>query len=237
LAVYRFWVKWGFILKSRTRIRISSEFGVHLASYDPPRLCINHPRYKSNGPDSFRDKELNNRLTETQQILRNYAKSYNYIIINFLGRCFSLTNVPKNLVGFCGLYCGTCGIHQGRIKQAVENLRNMIGAYGFDKIIPELAKYEPSFKHYPEFDQVMNGLVRLFGECPGCIAGGGDPNCVVRQCCKQKNYATCAECTEMDACEKLQRVGGSLDNLKRIKAAGVDKWAEEMQKRVNAGYC
>jgi hypothetical protein len=112
----------------------------------------------------------------------------------------------------------------------------VIGAYGFDKIMPELAKYEPSLKHYPEFDDVMNGLVKLFSKCPGC-AGGGNPDCAVRQCCKQKPYSTCAECAEMDTCEKLQRVVGSLENLKRIRALGVDNWAEEMQKRVDEGYC
>ena len=29
---------------------------------------------------------------------------------------------PKNLVGFCGLYCGACGIYQGKIKEAVRLL-------------------------------------------------------------------------------------------------------------------
>jgi len=47
---------------------------------------------------------------------------------------------PRSLVSYCGLYCGACGIRQGRIKQAIENLRKMLGAYGFDKITPELAK-------------------------------------------------------------------------------------------------
>ena len=125
---------------------------------------------------------------------------------------------PKNLVGYCGLYCGACGIYQGRIKQAVESLRSVIGAYGFDKIMPELAK--------------------MFGECPGCIGGGGDPNCAVRECAKQKAYTTCAECAEMERCEKVQRYGPcAMDGLRKIKAVGVGKWTEEMQKKVDAGYC
>lgn len=144
---------------------------------------------------------------------------------------------PRELAGYCGLYCGACGIRQGRIKQAVENLRRVVGAYGFDKAAPELAEWEPAFGHYAEFERVLDGFVKLLGYCPGCVAGGGDPNCVVRQCCRQKGYATCAECIEMNTCEKLRRVGGSLENLKRIKAAGVDNWAKEMQKRVDAGYC
>jgi len=141
-------------------------------------------------------------------------------------------------MGYCGLYCGACGIYQGRIKQAVENLRKVIGCYGFDKIMPELAKWEASFRHYTEFENVMDGLVKLFGECPGCIKGGGDPNCAVRECAKQKAYPTCAECTEMKTCEKLKRYGPhASEGLQKIKTVGVDKWAQEMQKKVDSGYC
>jgi len=81
----------------------------------------------------------------------------------------------KSLVGYCGLYCGACGIYQRRIKQAVENLKQIIGAYGFDKMMPELAKWEPSLQHYEKFEKVMAGLIKLFGECPGCGDGGGKP--------------------------------------------------------------
>ncbi len=153
------------------------------------------------------------------------------------GRCLLLSGNNMKLVGYCGLYCGACGIQQGRIKQAAENLRKTIYAYGFNKFAPELAKYEPAFQHYAEFEKVLDGFVKLFGECQGCVDGGGDPSCVVRQCCRQKSYVTCVECTEMDTCEKLLHLVGTLENLKRIKVAGVDNWVKEMQKRVNAGYC
>jgi hypothetical protein len=145
---------------------------------------------------------------------------------------------PENLIGYCGLYCGACGIRKGEIKQAVENLRKIISAYGFDKFTAELAQWEPAFQHYAEFENVMNAWVKIFGECLGCIACGGDPNCVVRECCKQKAYATCAECAEMEKCEKVQRYGAhAIEGLRKIKAVGVDGMAREMQKKVDAGYC
>ena len=143
----------------------------------------------------------------------------------------------KELVGHCGLYCGACGIYQERIKQAIVNLRKVIGAYGFDKMASDLAKWEPAFVRYPEFESVLDGFARLLGDCPGCAGGGGDPRCAVRECCKEKDYAICVECMEFSSCEKLQRVVQSLDGLRRIKAVGVDEWAEEMQKKVDAGYC
>lgn len=144
---------------------------------------------------------------------------------------------PKDLVGYCGLYCGACGIYQQRVTRAVENLRKVISAYGFDKITTDLAKWEPAFQHYPEFENVMTGLVKLFGSCPGCIQGGGNPECILRACSKQKTYATCAECNEMETCEKLQRYPWAKGELRKIKKIGVDKWANEMQEKVAAGYC
>jgi hypothetical protein len=144
---------------------------------------------------------------------------------------------PMDLVGRCGLYCGACGIRQGKIKQAVENLRKVTSTYGFDKAAPELAKWEPAFQHYKEYEEVMNGWVRMFGTCPSCIKGGGDPGCAVRTCSTQKGFVTCAECGEMDTCAKVKQYGPrAIEGLHKIKALGVDKWASEMQKKVSAGY-
>jgi len=146
----------------------------------------------------------------------------------------------SSAVSYCGLYCNACGIRQQKIKTAVNNLRDIIAAYGFDKIMPELAKWEPSFKHYNEFDQVMNGLVKLFGDCPGCVDGGGDPNCKVRSCAKQKGYRTCAECSEAETCENLApyRKGykGLTPALQNIRKNDINKYAEEMEKKVAKGY-
>ena len=145
----------------------------------------------------------------------------------------------SSLVGYCGLYCNSCGIRQGKIKMAVTNLRDILAVYGFDKMMPELAKWEPSFQHHNEFNQVMDGLVKMFGGCPSCLQGGGDPNCKVRSCAKQKDYRTCAECNEAETCEKLApyRKGyGLISTLQSIRQDGIERYAEEMQTKVDEGY-
>lgn len=116
-------------------------------------------------------------------------------------------------------------------------MRKVVGAYGFDKMAPELAKWEPAFQHHPEYEKVLDGFVKLFGDCPGCVGNGGDPNCALRECARQKRYATCAECNEMDDCEKLRRDTNAVKELKRIRYTGLEKWVDEMQRKVNAGYC
>lgn len=145
-----------------------------------------------------------------------------------------------SLVGHCGLYCNACGIRQGKIKDAVECLRGILSSYGFDKIMPELSNWEPSFEHYGEFDKVMSGLVKMFGSCPGCLNGGGDPDCKVRSCARQAGYATCAECSENQNCEKLapfqEGYKGLSAALEKIKQTSTDKYAEEMQRKVANGY-
>lgn len=56
------------------------------------------------------------------------------------------------------------GIYRGRIKLAVENLRKTIGAYGFDRIAPELVKWDPAFKNYGSSKELVSFLTsyRIF---------------------------------------------------------------------------
>jgi hypothetical protein len=144
---------------------------------------------------------------------------------------------PVSLVGYCGLYCDACRIRQGKIKEAVYNLRDTIASYGFDKIMPDLANWEPSFKNYDGFKQVMDGLVRMFGYCAGCLENGGDPNCKVRLCAKQKGYRTCTECGEAQSCQKLNPYRKYFDPaLQSIKNSGIKGYAEKMQKKADEGY-
>jgi hypothetical protein len=145
---------------------------------------------------------------------------------------------PADFVGYCGLYCNACGIRQGKIKGAVDNLRSAIASYGFDKIMPDLAKWEPSFEHYEGFKQVMEGLVKMFGYCAGCLENGGDPNCQVRLCARQKGYRTCAECAEAKSCQKLNPYRKYAEPaFQSIKESGLQDYAKKMQKKVEAGYC
>lgn len=144
---------------------------------------------------------------------------------------------PERLVGYCGLYCEACRIRQGKVKEAVNNLRGIITTYGFDRAMPDLARWEPAFKHYDEFTQVMDGLERMFGYCPGCRDNGGDPNCQVRQCAGQKGFRVCTECSEAESCQKLEPYRKYFNAaLQSIKANGLRGYAANMQKKVDEGY-
>lgn len=144
---------------------------------------------------------------------------------------------PVNFVAYCGLHCNACRIRQGKIKEAVNNLRDIIASYGFDRIMPDLAKWEPSFEHYSGFKQVMDGLVKIFGYCAGCLENGGDPNCKVRSCARQKGYRTCTECDEAKSCQKLDPYRKYFEPaLQSIRESGIKGYAEQMQKKTDEGY-
>ena len=116
-------------------------------------------------------------------------------------------SAPNNTVGYCGLFCGYCC--RGRMKKAASDLLSATRTYSFDKIASVMKVSDPDFQHYSEFEKVLKAMNRFFddfGNCPTCANGGGDPNCVVRICCRGKDHSTCLDCISMDSCEKLVTV-------------------------------
>jgi len=132
---------------------------------------------------------------------------------------FLLNDRAQRSVGYCGLDCSFCGIYQGRIKRSFENLQKVIVDYDFEKVALELADHNPAFQHYREFEKVLDGFVKVFTECPGCIARDRYPTCTVRECCQQHHHATCLECVEMDICEKLRTMAICLRRDNTLKMA------------------
>ncbi len=70
------------------------------------------------------------------------------------------------------------------------------------------------------------------GRCEGCRAGGGFAGCRVRLCAEERGFVTCAECQEMESCEKLNSFlsrlytlltrSRRLDNLREIRDSGLE---------------
>jgi hypothetical protein len=81
------------------------------------------------------------------------------------------------------------------------------------------------------------GGIPLLGTCAGCRAGGGPPECGIRECCRAKAYTTCAACDTLEACplfdgfaHKVARVVFGSDkrgNLGQIREMGVDAFTQD----------
>jgi hypothetical protein len=142
---------------------------------------------------------------------------------------------PMDLATYCGLYCGACDIYQKRIGKSGHELKSVLDAYNFG----DIAKEVPGLEGYDTFYKTLNTLISIFGQCPACQKGGGDPECKIRLCCKEKGYQTCAECPSLP-CEKLKPLlevyPGLLENLKEIKEGGLEKWCRKQQEMVDKGF-
>lgn len=92
-----------------------------------------------------------------------------------------------DLVAYCGLYCGDCFIHRGKIADLARDLRVELRRAKFERQAAELAKI-PFFKElsgYGDCYRVLGAMVRF--RCrSACRKGGGPPFCKMRRCCQKK---------------------------------------------------
>jgi len=125
------------------------------------------------------------------------------------------------------------------IRKTGMQLLEVLDALKFREIAEEAKEWDPKLAFYPQFEGVLESLMKMFGECSSCQSGGGPPVCVIRDCCKENGFSTCAECDKMP-CDKLepqiQGYRGHLDMLRKIREIGKDKWTKEMEMKVKAGF-
>jgi hypothetical protein len=134
----------------------------------------------------------------------------------------------KELVAFCGIYCGDCFIHKGEIADLARDLRKELRGAKFGVFAEAVAPFFKEFKNYDECYAVLGGMVKL--RCKrACKGGGANPGCKIRLCCQKKGYVTCAECADFETCGKLEflkAVHGeaNLKNLRKLKKYGVERF-------------
>jgi hypothetical protein len=130
----------------------------------------------------------------------------------------------RDLVAFCGLYCGDCFGYKGRIAEMAKELRKELRQEKFD-IMARGIPFK-AFEHYDKCYEVLGALVRL--KCKSaCRGGGGNPFCKIRKCCQKKGYEGCWECRDQSTCEKLNSLKENhgeahIRNLKKITKNGID---------------
>ena len=134
----------------------------------------------------------------------------------------------KDLIAYCGLYCGDCFSYKGRIPDLARDLRKELRQAKFDKVAEGIPFKE--FQHYSECYDVLGAMVRL--RCKSaCRGGGGNPFCPIRKCCQKKGIEGCWQCDEFGTCKKLDTLkpvhgDAVIKNLTKIKKSGVDAFIE-----------
>ena len=138
-----------------------------------------------------------------------------------------MTN-EKEMIAFCGLYCGECPNHIGRIADFARDLRKELRSVRFDKTAESLSElpFFNMFKDYDKCYEVLGGMVKL--RCKhACRGGGGNPFCKIRKCCQKKGIEGCWLCDEFETCEKLDVLKANhgeahIKNLRKIKRNGIE---------------
>ena len=139
----------------------------------------------------------------------------------------------KNQIGYCGIYCGSCVVGNGTLKELTKRYEEIIQKYG----LKEWALKDCDFQ---EFSKGL-ASIQAMPLCQGCLKGGGRDNCEMRICASNKKTNDCSECDQPEACrnrEILQHMhNGARDAGLFVKTEKVDrerlieKWTEELKRK------
>ncbi|MBL7161658.1 MAG: DUF3795 domain-containing protein [Anaerolineales bacterium] len=131
-------------------------------------------------------------------------------------------------VTYCGLYCGLCAART-RIPKRAAALQEAMTIGGW----PDWGADIPGFA---EFWRFLEGLAT--GGCPGCRAGGGPPQCQIRNCARQRGLELCSRCPDFP-CSRIEALGAIYPTLiadnRRLQTVGLEQWLSEQEERARRG--
>ncbi len=135
----------------------------------------------------------------------------------------------KNQIGFCGIWCGSCVVGNGTLRELTKRYKELINAY-------DLKDWAP--KDF-DFDEFYKGLesIQKSQLCAGCIKGGGRDNCEIRTCAMEKGFEDCTSCRQFGQCriELLEhmrcgaRKAGLFVKTQDDEREVVERWMSELK--------
>ena len=138
----------------------------------------------------------------------------------------------KELVAYCGLYCGDCFAYKGKIADLARDLRKELRQAKFDRQAEFMSNisFFKAFKDYEQCYEVLGAMVRF--RCKNaCRGGGGPPFCKVRKCCQKREIEGCWQCDEFETCQNLDFLNpvhgdAHLRNLRKLNKQGTNAFIE-----------
>jgi len=120
---------------------------------------------------------------------------------------------PDALMAYCGIDCSKCFGYTKTVSEAAKQLRRTMRAEKIKRVWPSM----PFLGDYDAFKKDLDALAGL--RCKGCLDGGGNPFCKIRKCCLERDYRTCGQCGDFEACEKLAFLepGHKDEHLKNLR--------------------
>jgi hypothetical protein len=142
-------------------------------------------------------------------------------------------NMVKDQIGCCGIWCGSCIVGNGTLRELTARYQRVIQDYDFENWAPKTF----------DFKEFLKGLETLKATplCAGCRRGGGWEECPMRGCAAKKRITDCAECDDQAACphsaslEKMRtgsvRAGLFVKTRKGSQKKLVTQWATKIKNR------
>lgn len=145
----------------------------------------------------------------------------------------------KDLVGYCGAYCGECGMYKGRIYAKVaKDFSEILRAADYADWLPKFVKLDFNFEDF------LKGVEYFCNENAGsycqepCKEGGGAP-CKIRPCAEERGIKICYECEDFPCAHLswiLEKYPDKLEDYERFKKLGLKRWKRFHAKRAEQGY-
>lgn len=139
----------------------------------------------------------------------------------------------KNQVGACGIWCGSCAVGNGSLRQLTRRYQDVLDDYG-------VAHWAPPELNWEAFSRGL-AIVDEMASCPGCRKGGGRDDCEMRACAAGKRLSECNVCHEHQSCSHAEilahmRTGALKAGLFVEANAGeaqalIERWTEELHTR------
>jgi hypothetical protein len=98
----------------------------------------------------------------------------------------------KAQIGGCGIWCGSCAVGNGGLRELARRLHGVLDAHG-------ASQWAPADMDYAAFAEGLETIARA-AECVGCRHGGGRDDCALRACSVARLAADCTECEAFGAC-------------------------------------
>jgi hypothetical protein len=139
----------------------------------------------------------------------------------------------KGQIGCCGIWCGSCVVGNGLLRELTKRYEETIKGYG-------LKKWAPQDFDFKEFEKGLSSIQNI-ALCPGCLKGGGKENCEIRACATEKNIAECIECRRPADCKNLEllnkmrtgsRQAGLMVKTEKVgREKFIEKWIDDIKNK------
>lgn len=118
----------------------------------------------------------------------------------------SFSNV-KDQIGYCGIWCGSCLVGNGALKELTKWYEKTTEKYG-------LREWAFENRNFEEFKKSLQSICSV-SSCSGCLKGGGKSNCEIRNCALDRNTIFCTDCREYEKCANSNSIRKMREGARR----------------------